>query len=103
MFATNVDRRDILLMIALVTFRRHQKATSSEQQYPLSFDQLVEFADKVPGESNILELIHKYTSDIEGVSTMLYEIFPSLEHKSIKNRCRKIQIKIKKSTVQHSR
>jgi hypothetical protein len=70
---------------------------SSEQQYPLSFDQLVEFADKVPGESNILELIHKYTSDIEGVSTMLYEIFPSLEHKSIKNRCRKIQRKIKKA------
>jgi hypothetical protein len=69
----------------------------SEQQYPLSFDQLVEFADKVPGESNILELIHKYTSDIEGVSTMLYEIFPSLEHKSIRNRCRKIQRKIKKA------
>ncbi|XP_068896501.1 uncharacterized protein [Tenebrio molitor] len=69
---------------------------NSEQQYPLSFDQLVEFADKVPGESNILELIHKYTSDIEGVSTMLYEIFPSLEHKSIKNRCRinLIQVKV---------
>jgi hypothetical protein len=170
MFATNVDWRDILLMIALVTCRRHQKVTKkqlalgkvlakesllmmtmrlklillvdisansmdtildtrdpdlkrkkssdstesltstfellspakslfdgSEQQYPLSFDQLVELADKVPGESNILELIHRYISDIEGVSTMLYEIFPSLEHKSIKNRCRKIQRKIKKA------
>jgi hypothetical protein len=30
MFATNVDRRDILLMIALVTFRRHQKATKKQ-------------------------------------------------------------------------
>ncbi|KAJ3658880.1 hypothetical protein Zmor_010596 [Zophobas morio] len=66
-------------------------------QYPLSFVQMVEFMEKASGETNIMALVLKYTADVQGLIGMLYDIFPIVQHRSIKNRCKKIQKKIKKA------
>ena len=38
---------------------------------------------KAVGEVDILQLLHKYTADVEGVSSMLYDIFPLLTRKEL--------------------
>ena len=70
---------------------------NNTEQYPLNYEQITEFMDKASGEKDILGLIRKYTDDIEGVLLLMYDVYPIVEHKSIKNRCRKIQRKIKKA------
>ena len=66
--------------------------------YPLNFDQTVAFMNSASGESDILALIHKHTEDIQGVINLLYDVYGVVDHKGIKNKCRKIQRKIKKAT-----
>lgn len=66
-------------------------------QYPLNFEELTRFVEKAVGELDILELIRKYTTDVEGVSAMLFDIFPLLTHNSVRNRIKKIRLKIKKA------
>ena len=70
---------------------------NNTEQYPLNYEQITEFMDKASGEKDILGLIRKYTDDIEGVLLLMYDVYPIVEHKSIKNRCRKVQRKIKKA------
>ena len=64
---------------------------SSASQYPLNYDQTTEFMDKALGTSDVLRLII-----IDGVFHLLYDVYPVVTHKSIKNRCRKVRRKIKK-------
>ena len=66
--------------------------------YPLNFDQTVAFMNSASGESDVLALIHKHTEDIQGVINLLYDVYGVVDHKGIKNKCRKIQRKIKKAT-----
>ncbi|RZC34998.1 Exo endo phos domain containing protein, partial [Asbolus verrucosus] len=62
---------------------------SNTDQYPLSFNQTIQLLEAALGEENIIDLIYKFTSDVEGVRTLLYDIYPIVKHKSIKNRCKK--------------
>ena len=65
--------------------------------FPLGFDQMVDFMEKAIGKKDILHLIDKYTEDAEGVISQLYEVYKVLDHKSIKNKCKKTQRRIKKA------
>ena len=71
--------------------------TEKHDIFPLDFNQTVEFMGKAHGEKDILPLIYKYTDDAEGIVNQLYEIYTVLDHKSIKNRCIKVQRKIRKA------
>ena len=44
-----------------------------------------------------MDLVNKYTTDVQGMLNFLYDVFPLVEHKSIKNKCLKAQRKLKKS------
>ncbi|KAJ3652704.1 hypothetical protein Zmor_018646 [Zophobas morio] len=72
------------------------KQVLENAQYPLNFEQTVEFLEKATGEVDLLKLAHKYTTDVQGIIDMLFDIFPIVQHKSIKNRCKKIQKRLKK-------
>ena len=63
----------------------------------MSFDKVVEFMDKAVGDGDILKLTRSYTKDVNGVLTLLYDVYPIIHKKSIKNRCKKVQRKIKKA------
>lgn len=65
--------------------------------YPLNFDQTVEFMDRVVGEKDILGLLSEYTEDFEGVRNLLYDMYPTVEHNSIRSRLVKVQRKLKKA------
>ncbi|EFA12599.2 hypothetical protein TcasGA2_TC001839 [Tribolium castaneum] len=66
-------------------------------QYPLSFSELIELMEKVVGENDILNLVSKYTDDIEGLLAMLFDIFPLVEHRSMQNRIKRTRKRIKKA------
>ncbi|KAJ3665264.1 hypothetical protein Zmor_000767 [Zophobas morio] len=74
-----------------------QLIDNSGVQYPVDFNQFVEFMDKVIGDSNVMDLINKYTTDVQGMLNLLYDVYPLVEHKSIKNKCLKAQRKLKKA------
>ena len=65
--------------------------------YPLTFEETVAFLEKAVGKPDILSLIREYTNDIYGVLIMLHDIYPLVSHKNLKNRCKKIQKRIKKA------
>ena len=73
------------------------KELINNAQYPLSFDEIVDFFEKSNGEPNILGLVNKYTHDTKGALDMLYDIYPLLCHKAAKSRCKNIQKRIKKA------
>ncbi|EFA12669.1 hypothetical protein TcasGA2_TC010692 [Tribolium castaneum] len=66
-------------------------------QYPLSFSELIELMEKLVGENDILNLVSKYTDDIEGLLAMLFDIFPLVEHRSMQNRIKRTRKRIKKA------
>ncbi|KAJ3648337.1 hypothetical protein Zmor_010456 [Zophobas morio] len=74
-----------------------QDLLNNTEQYPLNFDQVVGFLDKASGVNDILSLLREYTNDIQGVMNLLYDVYPIVNNKSMKNRCRKILRKIKKA------
>ena len=54
------------------------------------------FSDIATGETDIIYSVRKYTDHVKGVHSLLYNVYPMVKHKSIKNRCKKVQRKIKK-------
>ena len=70
---------------------------NQDRQYPLNFTQAVEFMDESTGERDILNLVYKYTNDVQGVCSMLSDIAPSLNHSSIRNRCKRVCKRLKKA------
>ncbi|EFA09338.1 hypothetical protein TcasGA2_TC001664 [Tribolium castaneum] len=57
------------------------------ESYPLSFSQMVDFFNRSSREHDIAVLVQTFTSDISGLLDQLYDMFPLLLDKSIKNRC----------------
>jgi hypothetical protein len=81
-----------LLMLA-------KDAVNNSEQYPIDFDQMVEFMEKVSGETDILALVRSFTNDTQGVINLLHDVYNVVPHKSIKNKCRKIQRRIRKALL----
>jgi hypothetical protein len=81
-----------LLMLA-------KDAVNNSEQYPIDFDQMVEFMEKVSGETDILALVRSSTNDTQGVINLLHDVYNVVPHKSIKNKCRKIQRRIRKALL----
>jgi hypothetical protein len=81
-----------LLMLA-------KDAVNNSEQYPIDFDQTVEFMEKVSGETDILALVRSFTNDTQGVINLLHDVYNVVPHKSIKNKCRKIQRRIRKALL----
>ena len=52
---------------------------SNTEQYPLSYDQTVGLMEKAVGEKDIISLLHKFTADVDGVYSLLYELYPLME------------------------
>jgi hypothetical protein len=77
-----------LLMLA-------KDAVNNSEQYPIDFDQMVEFMEKVSGETDILALVRFFT---QGVINLLHDVYNVVPHKSIKNKCPKIQRRIRNSS-----
>ncbi|KAJ3639011.1 hypothetical protein MTP99_002338 [Tenebrio molitor] len=75
------------------------KDAVNSEQYPMDFDQMVEFMEKVSGETDILALVRSFTNDTQGVINLLHDVYNVVPHKSIKNRCRKIQRRIRKALL----
>lgn len=48
-------------------------------------------------EHDILSLVHQFTTDVQGVCHLLFDMYPRVKHKSMKNRCKKLQAKLWKS------
>jgi hypothetical protein len=78
-----------LLMLA-------KDAVNNSEQYPIDFHQMVEFMEKVSGETDILALVRSFT---QGVINLLHDVYNVVPHKSIKNKCRKIQRRIRKALL----
>ncbi|KAJ3629686.1 hypothetical protein MTP99_014062 [Tenebrio molitor] len=78
-----------LLMLA-------KDAVNNSEQYPIDFDQMVEFMEKVSGETDILALVRFFT---QGVINLLHDVYNVVPHKSIKNKCPKIQRRIRKALL----
>ncbi|CAH1366045.1 unnamed protein product [Tenebrio molitor] len=68
-----------LLMLA-------KDAVNNSEQYPIDFDQMVEFMEKVSGETDILALVRSFTNDTQGVINLLHDVYNVVPHKSIKNK-----------------
>jgi hypothetical protein len=81
-----------LLMLA-------KDAVNNSEQYPIDFNQMVEFMEKVSGETDILALVRSFTNDTQGVINLLHDVYNVVPHKSIKNKCRKIQRRIRKALL----
>ncbi|KAJ3622440.1 hypothetical protein MTP99_002949 [Tenebrio molitor] len=56
-----------LLMLA-------KDAVNNSEQYPIDFDQMVEFMEKVSGETDILALVRSFTNDTKGVINLLHDV-----------------------------
>jgi hypothetical protein len=78
-----------LLMLA-------KDAVNNSEQYPIDFHQMVEFMEKVSSETDILALVRSFT---QGVINLLHYVYNVVPHKSIKNKCRKIQRRIRKALL----
>ena len=68
-----------------------------DRHYPLNFTQAVEFMDESTGERDTLNLVYKYTNDVQGVCSMLSDIVPLLTHGSIRNRRKRVCKLLKKA------
>lgn len=69
----------------------------SGSPFPLNFDNIAEIMQNIFEATDPIEYVQRFTNDVEGVIQMLYEIYPTLTKKSIKNRCLKVQRKLKKA------
>ncbi|KAJ3652319.1 hypothetical protein Zmor_018297 [Zophobas morio] len=73
----------------------------ADPPFVLEFSELVKFMEDVVGESDVLTIAFNYTSDIVGLLDELHQIYTSLSHTSIRNRCLKVQRKLKKAYARH--
>ncbi|KAJ3663463.1 hypothetical protein Zmor_007722 [Zophobas morio] len=62
----------------------------SGSPFPLNFDNIAEIMQNIFEATDPIEYVQRFTNDVEGVIQMLYEIYPTLTKKSIKNRCLKV-------------
>ena len=75
--------------------------TKPDFNLPLNFDELVKFMEATIGESEVLNIAFEYTRDIVRLLDELHQIFPKLTGPRIRNRCLKIQRKLKKAYTQY--
>ena len=62
----------------------------------LNFQQLTSFFEDSFGSSDPLSIAHTYTKDVPALLKMIHNIYPYLQHRSIKSRCTRLQKKIRK-------
>ncbi|KAJ3659657.1 hypothetical protein Zmor_011334 [Zophobas morio] len=70
---------------------------TNTDEYPLDYYQTIKFMTKVNGVRDILALVATYTNDIQGVLNLMFDICKVVTHKSIKNKCVRVQRRIKKA------
>ncbi|KAK2578370.1 hypothetical protein KPH14_001066 [Odynerus spinipes] len=64
--------------------------TQQPNMFILNYINLINFLQEIIGNPNHIDTAKKYTEDIKALSTMLRHIYPSLTHRSIKNRLTRI-------------
>lgn len=63
--------------------------------FKITYQQLLDFFENVTGTTDLIGLIQEYTDDIPHFLNLLYTIYPKLTSRTMKQRCTKIQKKIK--------
>ncbi|XP_054006593.1 uncharacterized protein LOC128891237 [Hylaeus anthracinus] len=69
--------------------------TQRPNTYVLDYINFNSILRETIGNPNHLEIAKKYTDDIKGLSNMLHDIYPSLTHRSVKNRLSRIIKKLR--------
>ena len=68
---------------------------NDNNHYVLNFIQFCDFMTNVSGNSDPLSVSKDYTNDIRGLLNMLYDLYPTLDNRSMKNRFTRIQKRLK--------
>ena len=68
---------------------------NDNNHYVLNFIQFCDFMTNVSGNSDPLSVSKDYTDDIRGLLNMLYDLYPTLDNRSMKNRFTRIQKRLK--------
>lgn len=65
--------------------------------YVLNYRQITDLFENLSGSKDPIGVVKTYTEDLGALLTMLQTIYPLFLHKSMKNRCTRLQKKLKKS------
>lgn len=65
----------------------------------LTYEELTDFLENTLGGSDHLKMSQEYTYDTEKLLDMLTQVYPRLEHRSIKNRITRIKSQIRKQQI----
>lgn len=73
---------------------------SNPNKYVMTYDQLKDFLENAYGQNDVLTISKDYTEDTVALLKMLNQIYPILEHRSIKSRLTRLMTKLKSQLIQ---
>lgn len=68
---------------------------TNPNKYVLSYEQMKDLMENIKGSQESLNVAQEYTEDIDGLLTTMRQLYPLLEHKTIKSRFTRVMTKIK--------
>lgn len=81
---------------SIETLMRPLKQTMEDQPslFTLTFDKLVDFLENIHGSPDVISIAQLYTSDFKGLIDTLDNIYPFLQHRTLKSRCTRVKKKL---------